>query len=369
MTGLLNDVMHDRADSLGAPELDLDTIVAAGDRRIRRGRVVTGLVAAAVAGTVVAGGLAVTSVLGPRDEPVPQAPVIERGPAYAIDRTVTVGAQSFTVPHRVTSLVQTDDGLLYTSPDGRVWLYDGTGSEHIGHAEGHRLRTDDTGSLAAWTDLAEDGHPQYVVFDTSTRSEVARVDDNAAGPSVEPVDRGAEVFAVDDGSVYWRHDSGLVRYGVESGDETVLSDAAAQIEDVAGGRVAYIVEESSERGWGIAVDDRIVPDAPPLAETTNGVLSPDGRLLAAEEEDTMAVYSTEDGEDVTPTVDGYQYVVGYEWVDDDVAAVLALSALGDSSVTGAILACDVSDDACTKVSSFEAVDSKRFVLAVGEPMS
>ncbi len=369
MTGLLNDVMHDRADTLGAPDLDLDAIVAVGERRLRRRRVATGLVAAAVAGTVVAGGLAATSLFGPADEPVPQAPVIERGPAYAIDRTITVGTQSYTVPHRVTSLVQTDDGLLYPSPDGSVWLYDGADSERVGRAANHRLRTDDTGSLAAWVDSAEDGHPQYVVYDTSARSEVARVDDNAAGASVESADRGAEVFAVDDGSVYWRHDSDLVRYDVASGDETVLSDATAQVEDVAGGRIAYIVEESSERGWGIAVDDRIVPGAPPLAEASNGRLSPDGRLLTAEEYDSISVYSTESGRKVTPTVEGYLYAVGFGWSADDVVTVLGLTEFSEKSATGDVLTCDVSDDECSVVSSFTDVDPQRVVLAVGDPVT
>ena len=75
----------------------------------------------------------------------------------------------------------------------------------VGRAEGNRLRADDSGSLVSWVELAEDGHPQYVVLDTARQEEVARVDDQTAGASIEWGDWGAQVFAVDDGSVYWRH--------------------------------------------------------------------------------------------------------------------------------------------------------------------
>jgi hypothetical protein len=369
MTGLLNDVMHERADAAAAPHLDLDAIMTAGARRVRRRRAVTGLAAAAVAVTAAAGGLAATSMLGSGDELVPQAPVIERGPAYAVGGTITVGARSYTVPHDVASLVQTDDGLLYTSPDGRVWLYDGTGSTHVGHAEGHRLRTDDTGSLAAWVDLADDGHPQYVVYDTSDRSEVARVDDQAAGASLGPGDHGAQVFAVDDGAVYWRHDAALVRYDVGDAEESLVSDRVSEIADVAAGRIGYVVDGRGNHRWGIAVGDRVDHGDVSLAEASHGALSPDGRLLAAEEYDAIAVYATVDGQDVTPEVDGYRYVVAFGWVDDDVAAVLALSAYDDSSASGDVLACDISDDTCTTVSSFDRVDPERLVLGVGDPVT
>ncbi len=40
MTGLLSDVMHDRADTAAHPVVDLDAIVRAGDRRLRRNRAV-----------------------------------------------------------------------------------------------------------------------------------------------------------------------------------------------------------------------------------------------------------------------------------------------------------------------------------------
>jgi hypothetical protein len=117
------------------------------------------------------------------------------------------------------------------------------------------------------------------------------------------------------------------------------------------------------------VDDRIVPGAPPLAEASNGRLSPDGRLLTAEEYDSISVYSTESGRKVTPTVEGYLYAVGFGWSADDVVTVLGLTDFSEKSATGDVLTCDVSDDECSVVSSFTDVDPQRVVLAVGDPVT
>jgi hypothetical protein len=369
MTGLLNDVMHDRADTLGAPDLDLDAIIVDGARRVRRRRVVTGLGAAAVAATVAVGGLAVPSLLRNVGDLGPAAPAFERGPAWALGSKVHVGTRVVDVGREVASFVQTDDGIVFTSPDSRVRLWDGARAETIGKAEGQRLRADDTGSLVAWVELAEDGHPQYVVFDTAERSEVARVDDQAAGASLEPSDGGAQVFAVDDGAAYWRHDADLVRYDVATGEETVVSDEVGEIVDVAASRVAYIVDGRGNHRWGIAARDRVDPTAVSLAEASNGFLSPDGRLLTAEEYDSIAVYATESRQDVTPKVEGYRYVVGFGWSADDVVTVMGLTDYSDESATGDVLSCDVSDDECTVVSSFEGLSPEAVVLDVGDPVT
>ena len=113
------------------------------------------------------------------------------------------------------------------------------------------------------------------------------------------------------------------------------------IVDVASGTVAYTVEGGQER-WGIAVGQRPDPDGTVLAEpdSARGVLSPDARLLAVEQYDTMAVYATADGEDITPTVEGYAYVVAYGWTRHDTASVLALRDYTDTRASGDVLSCD-----------------------------
>jgi hypothetical protein len=375
MTGLLTRVMHERADAT-SPDVDLDAIISEGRRRVRRQRVTNGLVAAVLTGVVAAGATSVPLLVGGSHDPAPASPTFRnRAPTYALGSTIHVGSQVYDVGRPVGSLVQTDGGVVYTTPDRRVWHYDGATSVQIGRAEGHRLRSDDQGSLVAWVETTEDGHPQYVVHSTLSRSVVARVDDDAAGPSVEPEDRGAEVFAVDDGSVYWRRDGGLARYDVPSGKESVLTDAdtagIGEIVDVAYGNLAYTVDGSGAAGGrrGVAVTQRPSPDGTALAEASTGNLSPDGRLLAAQEHDSLAIYATDDGQDVTPDVDGYSYVTAYDWVGDDVATVLALRDHSADRASGDVLTCDVSDDACAVVSSFRDAAPSTLVPATGDPVS
>ena len=384
MTGLLTSVLHERADAAPRPDLDLDAIIRDGDRRVRRHRVTTGLVAAGVAGVLAASTLALTAPRGGQDDLVADSPgFADREPAYALGPSVHLGARTVDVGQPVASFVQTDDGIVYTTRNGDVRVYDGAASDVVGRAEGNRLRADDSGSLVSWVELADDGHPQYVVLDTARQEVVARVDDQAAGASLEAHDWGSQVFAVDDGSVYWRHGPDLVRYDVQAGRESVVHTSTpladpptkggpvvGQIVDVAHGTVAYTVEGGQDR-WGVAVGPRPDPDGAVLVEpdSAHGVLSPDARLLAVEQFDTMAVVATDGGADVTPSVEGYAYVVAYGWTGDDTAAVIALRDYTDTRASGDVLSCDLGDDACTVVSSFDDVRASGLVLAGGDPVT
>jgi hypothetical protein len=140
---------------------------------------------------------------------------------------------------------------------------------------------------------------------------------------------------------------------------------------VAYGNLAYTVDGSGAAGGrrGVAVTQRPSPDGSALAEASTGNLSPDGRLLAAQEHDSLAIYATDDGQDVTPDVDGYSYVTAYDWVGDDVATVLALRDHSADRASGDVLTCDVSDDACAVVSSFRDAAPSTLVPATGDPVS
>lgn len=378
MTGLLTAVMHERADAVAAPDVDLDAIIGAGDRRVRRQRTRSVLGAAGLAAAVAVGSMGVAGLLaGPDDLAADPFAFQRRQPAYAVGPTIHLGARAYDVGRPVSSLVQTDDAFVYTTADGRVWMYDGSSSQPVGRAEGHRLRADDQGSLVAWVEPTADGHPDYVVYDTEERTVLARVDDHPADGSVH-VDHDAEVFAVDDGTVYWRHGTDLARYDVPSGRVSLLatsippSDPASDeagavrdIVDVSYGTIAYTVEDGPRRG--IAVGPVPDPTGTVVAQATTGALSPDAQLLATEENDSLAIYTTDDGQDVTPTVEGYRYQVAYGWSDDDVAVVLGIRGWSGDRANGDVLRCDVSDDACTVVSSFRGVAPEAFVPAVGDP--
>lgn len=372
MTGLLTRVMHERADAT-SPDVDLDAIINEGNRRVRRQRATNGLVAAVVAGTVAAGAVSVPLLLGGTADPdlaatAPPGEFEPRRTSYAIGGEIHWGTHTYRIGERVASFVPTDNGFVYTTADGTVSLFDGNGSDPLGTAEGNRLRADDQGSLVAWVELAEDGHPQYVVFDTAKRAEVARVDDRSAGASVEPHDQGAEVFAVDDGSIYWRHGADLVRYDVPAAKESLLATGTrSRILDVAYGTLAYAVEQDGSTA--AAVGQRVDVEAPPVARASNVLLSPDARYLAAEENDNIAVYDVRSGETVTPDTSGYPFAVVVDWVDDDTTTVLAVDEMADDgTASGDVLRCDIGGP-CAPVGSFADLEGEELIPPVGDPMS
>lgn len=380
MTGTLKDVMREQADAQASPVFDAGAIAVAGDRRLRRARIATGSLAVAAVALAAAGLPHLVDGAGTTDADglVAEAagPFAERRVGFSTGDLIHWGKETFSVGAKIAAYVQTDDGFVYTTRTGGVWFYDGSGSERIGHAAPARLRADDTGSLVAWVDLAEDGAPQYVVYDTGSRKEAARVDDSAAGPSREQEDQVAEVFAVDDGAAYWRTEDGVVRYDVASGESELVhrprpivdpADKPAQVTDivdVAAGRIAYVEDDEGSR---LLVGEAIGEDAEQMPSGWNGVLSPDGRYIGVEEADEMAVYDAATTEAVTPALDGYAFKVVYGWVDEDTAMFLGIKDLEGETYATDFLACDIPDGAC-EVTSATEFGAGTFALPNGDPM-
>lgn len=375
MTGLLNDVMHERADRAGTPDLDLDAIMTAGDRRVRGRRLTTGLAVVGVAGVVAVAGVALPGLLDHDGAPAPTtSPFAARDVSWAVGSTIHWGSQTFDVGQRVRSYVQTDDGFVWTSPDETVHLFDGSSSRRIGRADGGYLATDDTGSLVAWTTPGTAKRdPAYVGYDTAARAVVDEVD---AG---SPADDGevGQVMALDGSALYWRRGDDIVRHDLDGGDTVLWSQAAPadpatksepaiwQVADVADGAIAYFVERGD--AWGLAVGRGIEPDAPVLSTASNGYLSPDGRYLASEQDDFIAVHDTTTGGEVGPDLSRYPYAVGYAWVDDDTVMAYGLKDIdGDGPYAADMLSCDIGAD-CTVVASLD-VGIDDFALPIGRPL-
>jgi hypothetical protein len=387
MTKLLQDVLHERAENAPRPQVDLDRVIGAGERRVRRARLGTGLAACVVAAVVAGSAFALPGMLAPQpqrhDAAAAPSPWSERRAGYAMEDVVHRGDESFSVGAVVVSYVQTDDGIVFTTRNGDVWRYGGADSQRIGHAAGNRLRADDTGSLVAWVDGDENHQPQYVVYDTHAGKEVARVDDLVAGPARPGAesDGGALVYAVDDGSVYWRTGEDIVRYDVATGDTDVVtqwvagtdSSAGPQVidlVDVAAGRLAYLVTDKDGRG-GFFVGDQVGEQATELPSGRHGYLSPDGGYAGVEEDDVMAVYDTATGAEVTPDLPGYPFTVVTGWVDADTAAVIAIKDLDADPYAFDMLACDVPSGVCEVVSGGQvATDAAESLVApTGDPMT
>ena len=383
MTGLLHDMLRERADSAAPPLVDVDQIVRTGESRVRRSRAVTGLAAAAVAGVIAAGAVVVPGLLDSADttgQPATGAAAFtERRVGFAEQDVIHSGSETFSVGAVVAAYVQTDDGFVFVQRNGDVRLFDGAASTVVGHSQNGRVRADDTGSLVAWVDRAEDGHPQYVVYDTAARVEVARVDDNAAGASRDPGDLGAEVLALDDGSVYWNREADWVRHDLSTGEETVIARWTPPIDpetkagrrivdlaDVADGRIAY-TEENATGSW-MSVGTSVGPEATRMPTGWHGVLSPDGALVGVEEADEIAVYDTGSGQDVTPDLSPYPFAVLYGWEDPTTAMVFAIKDLDDPAYPADLLSCDIASGSCDVASSLDSA-SDGLVLPTGDPAS
>lgn len=376
MTDLLKHTLHAYADEEPAPRFDVDTIARDGDRRLRRSRLTATLAAAGVAGVAIAGGLVVPGLLdapaGDRAAATPP-PYAERAVAFAVEDVVHYGRRSFSVGLTVSSFVVTDHALVLTSgaddrADGVVWRYAAGGATRIGNADGDVLRADDTGSLVSWADSSGSA-PVYVVYDTSTGSVVARVPARTA-PGQQP-----EVFALDDGAVYWRTAEGIVRYDVEPGTTQLVradlkgtGEPGEQIElvDASAGRIAFVEQDetTSTMRVGTSMDD----SARAMPTGWHGVLSPDGAYLGVEEADELAVYDTGTTEDVTPALPGYSFKVVYGWVDADTAMVLGLESADSGDYVADFLACEVPAGTCEVVTGGVELGATPFALPVGEPM-
>jgi hypothetical protein len=318
MGELLKDLMHERAAAEAPPDLDLDAIVRAGDRRVWRHRVVTGVAAAAVVG---AAAVAAPTVLDQvRDDSAPatdQTTAPEptevafsggfetRRTTYAVGSTIHYGDETIDVsPHVVAAFVQTDDGFVVASTDGTIILANGRSIGPIGSTvlrPGYAaLVADEGGSLVSWAAPIQTGGTLFVVFDTATRTEVALVSNPGASSGDEDDEFGLPVVEALDGSTVYLHRSdGTVAFDIDSRETTMLQEGASPdwLKDVEDGTLAF----ASFDDQAVVVSPDPNADGPLLPGYTESAwLSSSATYLATEQQPgTFVVREVESGGDVT----------------------------------------------------------------------
>lgn len=374
MTGLLKDVMHDRADSLDAPDLDVSAMVRDGERRIgsRRRGVVGGLVAASLAVAAVVS----VPLLRPADDVDGDAAgsVHSYDVAYAVGSTIHDGPRTVDTGVRVSALVQGVSGYVVADRQSRVHtVVDGESTQvgRLADTDRGRLVSDD--DVVAWVDAADAG--TLVVLDLGTGERVDVPVDELPG---EPVSRdpsrvrggGAHVAAVDGRTVYVTDARGVMAWNALDGEDPVLLPAPDGVEvevvDVQDGRILQVSRsfEPAESGGSttmVQVEDLRVgsdlEDTTSLPGTWGGRLSPDGRYAATYESVSPAGsyrYTTTSVGDVsgagwTPVApSGYDSVTAYQWLDADTFAVFAGSYTADFARED-LLTCEASTVECTVV--------------------
>ena len=333
MTGLLTDLMRDRADHLDAPEVDLAAITRDGDRVVRRRRtaVVGGLAAAAVVAVVT--GAALLGGGGGGGDVVAGPPADAEPLTWTTGRTLhTAGGASVELAADVRAWTWVGDDVVYTDPGHRV---------HLWRAGRDRVVGD---TAAPDTDLAElvsDGtfvawiRPDRRVlrYDVTDGTTVRGPALPGKRPRVTAID-GAEVYLADSAGVYaWRPSD-------PDGFETLGTDPGAVVLDAESGilvRTAPFRTILLEReGRTLHVSAREFAD-----------LSPDARLVSLEDTDTGKVVDTTTGDEVTLD-HGHEWAVGYQWLGPTTVATLAFDGVDDEqSMDGWLLTCDAVTGACS----------------------
>jgi hypothetical protein len=374
MTDTLRDLLRQDADNAEIPTLDANEVIVQGEQQLHRRRMTTVLAAAAVVAVIAVGGIVAGSVQhqsqGPIDKPTKthkgqrtDEPKGARPLVYAVGARVHVGDKTVEAVKPVAFIDATDDGAVYEATlDGTLWFTDGTTTSVIGTSSctacptphGGVVSTGDSGSLVVWGDASgrQNELPvEFVVFDTSSHEEVARI------PFTEP-GLGDSVLYVDEDHVYlnpdpdtpgcWVIDANdihpckhphLFRFDVASGETTkiTLADWDAELST----RARMFVTEMPDN---IGTFHPIYPGAD-FAQV--------GRRLVHAYPSPLALT---DGEEVrlrlpsgyvAPGPGSEGGIAGSQWLDDDHIVVFASRGEGDlPGREGDLLVCPLPDGIC-----------------------
>lgn len=370
MTGTLKDLMTQRADAEPAPHVDLDAIVRAGDARLRRRRAVAGAGAAALAAVLAVGVPAVVD----DDSSKPSGVVRPAGGAY-VDRQVTYALESAihngdqvidVSPQKVTTYVQTDDGFVFADGSGAIFFADGDETVRVGRTGlpyGQLLVADDSGPYAGWVDTESGPASEFVVYDTSSRTEVVRTSEG----NVPTTDSTGEfdlpmMGAIDGEFAYWHSSAGITRWDLRTDSAELIAPRASYtwLQDVAADQVARTAHETQRT---VVNAD---PDADaPLFDGTFANLSPRARYVYTDVDDRAKVFDVATGDERTPDFSGYPFMALSQWLDDDRLVAVAIRAGNKESDPLDLLTCSIASGDC-EVTVSEAGPVNELALPIGE---
>ncbi len=322
-----------RADAIaGRPDERLERVHARvrTARRRRTAGAMVGAGALAIAVAVAAGILGGGS--GSRPSPAPQprpdepAAVSTRPLTYADGLWPTrrihygdrvIDTRLDLTDYDFTQMDLTDDGVVVTTTDGRIWLADTGSVEQIGDSGVTHgflslvdVSTGNAGSLAAWVDVRR--APTLVVYDTSSRREVARKPCNPSYCQVEWV--GTDVVYFEN-----RRPPGepLRRLDVASGRVTTASEQEYAAE-LAGQPRNLVVGDSFDTGEALdGIDVVFVREGSRLVAMPwlNGGAR--GLTTAFDTSGAPIRLRVPDG------YDGARSFTVFQWLDDDRLAMMA----------------------------------------------
>lgn len=365
MTGQLRSTLHTRADGLDTWDVDLDTIVRAGTRRVRRRRAaLAGGVAVMVVGAVTA--LAVRgSTSGPQPADPHAMPL-----TYAVGTAIHSGDGSIDVRHQVSSFVRTDWGYVFSTPDDRVFSEKDGDVHEVGHlAPQAELIASDDGLVTAWWDgeriqtwpgyrPAASGEADAFDRTDSFSSDAAWSNDDP--PGVEALSDGH--MWLWDGRKTWIAEVRPTPSSATWPDRPL--DGSDKVQDAAGGTVLVRIGDGMAvvkanlrpldadllSAWQPGTDlSGVRPQVPDVA---TGDLSPDGDhwfTADGNDRDEFEVFDSDTGQAQAPTYPGGQ-VTPYAWLGDDTIAAWTVPT-DDPNGPVTLLTCQVSTNTCTVAAS------------------
>lgn len=350
MTEKLKTLMDESAQQqFAAP--DLDAIVRAGDRTVRRRRLAVGAAGLAAAAVVATGVVLVTGDGSGTDnsqvaDHTGTLPVDVL--TWSWDDAFHTAEATYPVGHPIKAYVRTSAGYAFTDGEGKVFSFvDGEVAE-IGSidADNPRLVADDEGSLVGWVDPSG-GELSFVAYDladgTTSRFGSASAGTGTLADEEDPF----YLYAIDGRTAYVHDSDGAVAHDVDTGEERVI-DANARngfdIKGVENGVVAFAVDNQEDVGTILRSPDGGTID---LAPGWGGpaYFSPDGRWVALEG-DKPEIYDATTGERVSIDIGGRPFGTEAEWLDNDTVVVGAAQKLVGPLQ---LLTCEVPAGTCSVV--------------------
>jgi len=365
VTGLLKDLMHDRADHLAPRAIDLEAITRNGERRIRRRRIVGG--ASALTAAVALTALAPVVFEGGSDGDDRNRIAVSEAASltWAEGEVIHVGEQAYDIGHDVHAFVATSDGYVVVDPDGAVWSWTGGPAERVGTTrdDGSAVLVSD-GGWAGW--IGSDSQ-EYVFLNQSTGTLQRAPVSTRVGESDE--DR---LLAIDGTTAYVSDQRGVVTIDLDSGEAVVIGPwkPGSEIADVEGGLILHTFR--GDDGEDLTVASRELAKKEPTLGVRGGDLSPSGRYVMSEnsstDSDRFTLLQLSDGREVTPAVAReYDFFLGYAWSDDNTYSAFGMGGLGgsnESAVTLDLLTCEVDTRSC-RVAEDHPKSFRDFEIPVG----
>jgi hypothetical protein len=283
MNDLLRDTLAERADGVEPPPLDLDGIVAAGNRRRSRRRALAVLGGSAV--TLTGGGLAVAAIRKHMVPPPVPTPFTERRVTYAVGSEIHYGNDVIRVtPHKVATFVQTGAGFVFLNENNDIHVADRSGVRSLGKSA-WRLTDDLTGNLVAWVEGFND-HFESVVYEVAARRDLVRTRTGNKIPGNASLAVGPRVVALDGNLAYLGTLDGLYRWDLSTNQGELIAKVGPEVvRTVTAGHFVYQQPLDKFAVTTLTVATTVNATSPAKFTGEQSFLSPTAAYLVTEPDD------------------------------------------------------------------------------------